>query len=510
MIITNKTYSDMFNSVAREFVGRVELLEGSTLLQTFAYDDALVSFTVDKSGDNTKFFGYGVCQKATVKLRDKNRAINVNKGQGLQIAHGIGNDYLYTYPLMYVDEVTRDEKNNDLTIVAYDAIYKASSHKVSELRLPQQYTLEVFARSCAAVLGMPVSFENIGSDLKSVQYNATTANFNGDESIREALDDVAEMFGAIYYLNNDWELTFKQLNKSGQRVLQIGKNKYFDLKVKTAHTLDNLVSATNLGDNIEVNPDASGETQYLRENAFLTLRQDNDRLLENIFAAVKNTTLYQFECKHRGDFRLEIGDKISLVTKDDEVIETYVLNDSITYNGGLVGKSALEYKAPENEGSNNPTSLGDILKQTYAKVDKVEGKITLYASETDGRLSQLEQTADSITQTVSDLEGQVDMAVTAEDVQILINSMDIDSVTTKTGFTFNEAGLTVVKSDAPTSTTLSENGMLIRDVENTPVLRADQYGVDAKNLRATTYLIIGPTRFEFYNGKTSVFWIGGY
>ena len=144
MIITNESYNNMFNSVAREFVGRVELLEGSTLLDTFTYDGALQSFSVEKTGDTTKFFGYGICQKATVKLRDKERAITVTKGQQLLVVHGIGVDYIYTYPLFYIDSVTRDENTNDLTITAYDALYTASGHKVSEVLLPETFTLEAF------------------------------------------------------------------------------------------------------------------------------------------------------------------------------------------------------------------------------------------------------------------------------------------------------------------------------------------------------------------------------
>lgn len=40
------------------------------------------------------------------------------------------------------------------------------------------------------------------------------------------------------------------------------------------------------------------------------------------------------------------------------------------------------------------------------------------------------------------------------------------------------------------------------------VLTADNTGVDAKNLHATTYLIIGTnSRFEDYDSRTGCFWI---
>lgn len=57
-------------------------------------------------------------------------------------------------------------------------------------------------------------------------------------------------------------------------------------------------------------------------------------------------------------------------------------------------------------------------------------------------------------------------------------------------------------------TQITEDGMTVyRGSEEQLV--ADKDGVFAKNLHATTYLIIGTySRFEDYNGRTGCFWIG--
>jgi hypothetical protein len=45
--------------------------------------------------------------------------------------------------------------------------------------------------------------------------------------------------------------------------------------------------------------------------------------------------------------------------------------------------------------------------------------------------------------------------------------------------------------------------------DDTPVLTANNVGVDAANLHATTYLIVGTySRFEDYGNRTGCFWIG--
>ena len=81
---------------------------------------------------------------------------------------------------------------------------------------------------------------------------------------------------------------------------------------------------------------------------------------------------------------------------------------------------------------------------------------------------------------------------------------------TKTGFTFDEAGLTVEKSGSEMKTQITENGMVVSQ-NGQDVLTANNQGVDARNLHATTYLLVGAnSRFEDYGGgRTGCFWIGG-
>ena len=91
----------------------------------------------------------------------------------------------------------------------------------------------------------------------------------------------------------------------------------------------------------------------------------------------------------------------------------------------------------------------------------------------------------------------------------------VSTIKTTTGYEFGDDGLNITKSNADTSTKITENGMTIsRTSDNEEVLIANNDGVDAFNLHAKTYLIIGETsRFEDYvkNSKkrTGCFWIGG-
>lgn len=62
MINAKPVFIDMINSVSRQFEARVELLNGSTILNTFTYDGALQSITIERAGDESCFFGFGICE----------------------------------------------------------------------------------------------------------------------------------------------------------------------------------------------------------------------------------------------------------------------------------------------------------------------------------------------------------------------------------------------------------------------------------------------------------------
>ena len=524
MLIADSCYQEMIDSKARSIKARVELLEGSTLLKTFSQSDHLKEFTVSREGDSTKVFGYGICQKLEVKLLDRNREINIVKGQKLEVAVGVGCEYIYTMPVFFVDDVKRDENTNELTVVAYDALYKAAGHTVSEIDVFKTgYTIKSFATSCAKVLGMPVKYENMAEDCFCLEY-PNGANFDGTETIRDALNAVAEATQTVYYMNNNWELTFKRLDVTGAAVHTIRKDRYFTLSSKTDVVIAAITHTTELGDNVTAKSEiVEGTTHFIRNNPFWELLESPDAAVIDALAAVEGLTLNQFDCSWRGNFLLEIGDKIALVTKDNVTVHAYVLNDVITYNGGFSEKTSWTFTENQTEQvTSNPATIGETVRQTYAKVDRANGRIDMVA----GDVTALSMSANGINASVSkivasvnDLEKKVEASMTAEEVEIKISTAladqeqeGIHEVTTTTGFTFNQEGLTISKSGTEMKTSVTEDGMTVyRD--NQAVLVADHEGVKAEDLHATTYLIIGETSLfqdytpeGGYRKRTGCFW----
>ena len=66
MLSVDSNISAMINSPVRKIGARVELYNGSTLLQIFKYSDLLKSFSVDRVGEDSKFFGE--CYKGDIVI----------------------------------------------------------------------------------------------------------------------------------------------------------------------------------------------------------------------------------------------------------------------------------------------------------------------------------------------------------------------------------------------------------------------------------------------------------
>lgn len=395
MLATTSAYNSAISASVRRIKAKVELYNGSTLVATYTQADKVISFDIQRVGEDGKFFGFGICHRLNVHLIDVQREINISTANTIKISLGAelpdGTTEYKIYPTFQVSEVHRDENTNELSVTAYDAIYKASEHAVSELVLTKPYTIKQFVEACASTLGVSAT----GHTNFILSYE-NGANFDGTQTLREALDDVAEATQTIYFLDANNKLCFKQLDKSGNAVISIDKSKYITLKSGVGHRLQTICMCTELGDNVSESTTLVGSTQYVRDNAFWELRDDIAALVHNAITTIGDISIDVFDCTWRGNPALEVGDKIALTTKDNKALTAYLLNDTIKYDGSLSEKTQWKYDANSTETESNPTSLGDAIKQTYARVDKQEKQITLLASEMNSQTQAIKKTVKQV------------------------------------------------------------------------------------------------------------------
>lgn len=532
MLSTNTNLLAPFKSLKREVTGGVKIFEedGLTVTKTLLPNETLASMSIEDNIPQGKFFGFAVTRKMTITLIEK---LSLPKGTMLQ-------PYLTTkasvdtpqLPMFYVETVEINDTENSTTITAYDGMHLASQKAIGEVTYPT--TLSGLAAAAASALGYTVITSFVGYD---ITLQKETVNLNGRETISEVFAAIGEATGTFcfcstYYANTKI-IRFVNLNDSSSDTIK--KDAYFEISLQEPIILTQIASATQLGDNYSTGTE--GYCQVMWDNPFLTLRDDITTLVDNIGTRVIGTRIFPYEFSSRGNAYYEPGDKLVIEMKDGTYSYIYHFNEKLEYGGGLRSKTSWT-RAEEEKVDSTPTNLGESIKQTFAKVNKVDKEIQMVAAEASenteaiaslklntesisASVTKIEQATtdavDSIHTDLNDLTKKVEATMTAEDVQLQIKSElsnGVDKVTTATGFTFNEAGLTVSKTGSEMTTTIDEDGMSVyRD--NQEVLTADNQGVIAYNLHARTYLLVGEhSRLEDWENtkgeaRTGCFWIGG-
>lgn len=216
-----------------------------------------------------------------------------------------------------------------------------------------------------------------------------------------------------------------------------------------------------------------------------------------------------------GNSNLGTGNYNGIQIRSDNLTGTVTIKNAMFETGN---KPSSWQPAPEDIDDNiNDTAenLNTVLTKT------ITDHVAAIQENSDSIVASVEKLQTTVNEDINGLRddietvrNKVELQLTEDEVNIQIDKKlqnGVNKVETSTGFKFDEDGLNVSKSGSPTNTQITENGMKVKNTESgDDMLTADKDGVDAKNLRASTYLIVGGrSRFENYGtNRTGCFWIG--
>jgi hypothetical protein len=282
-------------------------------------------------------------------------------------------------------------------------------------------------------------------------------------------------------------------------------------------------------------------TLYIRqENLFITQQEE----IDNIYDSVVGFKVNNISCDNRGDITLDAWDILKYVTDNGEY---YTLNENeLVYNGVCMSKVNTNIPAgKKNETTNIITpTLEAAIKRVQTIVNEAEGSIITLTEKTTTIEAQTLENEKTINNNYQDIIEQLgDYATEAELISIKesvttaqdeasyaieiakkVQADGVEKVTTSTGYTFDEKGLTIEKSGAETKSTLDEAGLNIKDTTGATDESLLFAGYDkdlgetivkSKNMTVEKYLVIGKnSRMEDFvdqdgNNGTGMFWIGG-
>lgn len=214
---------------------------------------------------------------------------------------------------------------------------------------------------------------------------------------------------------------------------------------------------------------------------------------------------------------IRAGKILSIADRNGKNITCYVMTK----------KQTGQKDAIECTGSHRRDSVSAVNEQSYKALS---GKVLNLRTDVDGikaenkdaagRLAAMQLTLDGISAQVEKQSTNAEtlrydltaIQQTANDVKISVQSIQdngVSKVKTGMGYTFDDRGMHIAKEGSQMENILDNTGMYVNRGGQS-LLRANDDGVEAEDIKVRKYLIVGKSRFEtFENNRTACFFFGG-
>ena len=411
-------------------------------------------------------------------------------------------DYSYIeYGTYLIKESKRDEESKVISLECYDLMLQSMIPYDLSLDYTQGITVKSLLDAICGRFGWKkgyTTFHNCDALIGKEMYDKA-------DTFRDVLDDIAEASGGMIGFVAD-ALTVIYPTSSSE-VIDEENLKSLTMGKKYGPINSVVLSRAPQEDNI-YRKDAESIAQYgmteIRiENNQLIDTSDTSRenFIDGICNALFGLSFELYELESFGIGYLDFGDFFAIKTADGVEHKALMLCDDLQITQGVKEESKLEEPEITETDYSAASETDKTLRKTIIRVDKQDNKITALAERTD-----------TIEGGLADVKKTAELSITPDKVDVMISEAisGIDSVKTSTGYTFDKDGLNIHKDGEEMHNTLDNKGMYVRK-NNTDILVADSEGVNAINLTARKYLVVGKNaRFEDYQyNRTACFYIGG-
>lgn len=404
----------------------------------------------------------------------------------------------------------------------------------SELISKGEATLLQVAQNICNKAGVELgstSFLNLDKKV-SVYDNTVTA--------REYLSYIAESAGCFACIDREGKLCFREFYQDETEIPleMFGEYKWGEEFKISKVSYEDGVRSFKFGDDTRNNLWINQENMYI---------VDEDQV-QKIYNKIKGLTVNTFEGKVIIDPAIDLGDKIVINGKN------VIYQGEMSLEGKFIAQISSKIQIKQKEETTvKKESQKVVNRRVQSRIDQAEGTIKQLVEETtenSKKITKHEQDIDKITNTVStnttninnnyqEIINKLGDKAQKDDVISLENKVEtiqndteyaikvsediqvngVSKVKTETGYTFDNDGLKIEKTNAKTKSKLNEAGLEINDATGSSEESLLFAGYDekigetivkSKNMTVEKYLTVGTySRIEDYEEGTGVFWIGG-
>lgn len=300
-------------------------------------------------------------------------------------------------------------------------------------------------------------------------------------------------------------------------------------------------------------PDETGEKNtYVISGNYLLATDNTDTLLpvaQTLYEQLKDLTYTPCKVRIPACMDVHAGHRVQIIDRNGKSMEILVMSkmqagqqDTLECTGSHQRDVTVETNSEKYRGITRQmlevgkaveglTVTASQIREELLHNDDAVAEALKKIESIHSSVSQVHMTADSIKASVSNLE-EIVSSTTEEVLQakeqvaavnLYSNQLEVKiekivdegtkKVSNTTG-TFNEDGLEIDSTESSTKTRVTPDGMKVFQKtyggNTAEILTVTSTGVDATNLYAKTYLIVGGrSRFENYgSNRTGCFWIG--
>ena len=452
--------------------------------------------------DTSAIVGLAIAGKAIAGVSEATDE-NTIKSPKFGVKASGDSDYFYIeFGTHLIKETKKDEGSKSISLECYDLMLQSMIPYDLSLDFSKGITVKEYLDTICDRLGWAkgyTTFYNCDVLIDEEKYDTS-------DTFRDVLDDIAEVAGGMIGFVGD-ELTVIYPTNSGE-VIDEENLKSLKMGKKYGPINSVVLARTPQEDNIY-----KQDTDSIAQNGMTEIRIENNQIIDThredfmdgICAALFGLSFELYELESFGIGYLNFGDFFTIKTADGVEHKVLMLCDDLQITQGVKEESKLEEPEITTTDYSAAGETDKTLKKTILRVDKQYNQIHALVSKTEA----LEGGLANVTK-------KAELMMDSDSVDIKISEAidGIDSIETSTGYTFDKNGLNIHKSGEAMHNTLDNTGMYVR-WNNTDVLVANDEGVNAINLTARKFLIVGDNaRFESYtNGtdsnRTACFYIGG-
>ena len=521
----------------------IVLPNGTEISSGYESVNAIHSVTVTHSVNNSKelTLGSAVAGKLNANFISPEGNLQVNAGDEVTVYKTDDEGVRHLVGMFTLEKPTRPSANRT-AITAYDRVTWLDKDLTAWLSALDgwPYSLLTFADMVCEACGLAL----VNDSIPNGDYQVPAFAAQGITG-RKLMQWIGEIAGRFCRATPDGKIEFAWYEPSGVSITPDGDRFYYqsglsyeEYQVAPIEKVQLRLTENDVG---VVWPEETGEKNtYIISGNYLLTTTDSSTLLplaQTLYEQLQDVTFTPCKVVVPAGMDIHAGHTVQITDRNGKTFTSYVMTktqagqrDTLECTGSPRRDStsvvnnesyrALAHKMLEIKKDVEGLAVkASEIETMGGDIDSVREYVAQVALDVGGiktSVRDLEGTIEGVSDDLQNTKGNItSLEQTASQFKLDIQKINEDGVSKVSNTTgiFDEAGMTVDNSESPTKTTVTPDGMKVyRKSGSTsePVLSATSSGVDATNLHAKTYLIIGDrSRFENYgSNRTGCFWIG--